>query len=128
MASESVAAWKAILMTDPNRSLRKHLANLLNKAEAHADVRSALKDFPTALRGQKPAGSPHTPWQLLEHMRIAQWDILKFSVDSRHISPKFPEGYWPKQAVPLGDSAWNESLKKFLVDLDSMKKLVSDPA
>src|SRR5437588_11184 len=102
---------------DPNRSLRKHLVNLLEKAEAHADARSTLKDFPATLRGKKPAGSPHTPWQLLEHMRLAQWDILKFSVDARHVSPKFPEGYWPRHDSPPDASAWNQSAKQFLADL-----------
>ena len=113
---------------DPNHSLRKHLANLLEKAEAHADARATLKDFPAALRGQKPKGSPHTPWQLLEHMRLAQWDILKFSVDAAHVSPKFPEGYWPQHGSPADAAAWNQSVKQFLADLDAMKSLVSDPA
>src|SRR5437588_12505936 len=113
---------------DPNRSLRKHLVNLLEKAEAHADARSTLKDFPATLRGKKPAGSPHTPWQLLEHMRLAQWDILKFSVDARHVSPKFPEGYWPRHDSPPDASAWNQSAKQFLADLDEMKALITNPS
>ena|SRR5579859_7316851 len=114
--------------SDPHRPLRTHLTNLLDKAEAHADARSTLKDFPAALRGKKPAGSPHTPWQLLEHMRIAQWDIYNFSVDAKHVSPKFPEGYWPKEEAPKNDTAWDQSVRQFLADLDAMKKLVSDPA
>jgi len=69
-------------------SLRQHVINLLTKAEAHVDVATELKGFPAKLRGRKPDGAPHTPWQLLEHMRIAQWDILKFSVDASHVSPK----------------------------------------
>lgn len=113
---------------DPHRSLRQHLANLLEKAEAHADARSTLKEFPDALRGKKSAGSPHTPWQLLEHMRLAQWDILKFSVDAHHVSPKFPEGYWPQHDSPADASAWNQSVKQFLADLDAMKDLVTNPA
>ena len=115
------------MKSDPHRDLRKHLANLLEKAEAHADARSTLTGFPAALRGKKPAGSPHTPWQLVEHMRLAQWDILKFSVDARHVSPKFPEGYWPEQDAPASALAWNGSVKQFLGDLDSIKKLVSNP-
>jgi hypothetical protein len=80
------------------RSLRQHVINLLTKGEAHIDLRSALEKFPTKFRGRKPKGSPHTPWQLLEHMRIAQWDILQFSLDAKHVSPRWPEEYWPESA------------------------------
>jgi len=76
---------------DDQTSLRQHVINLLTKGEAHTDVTSGLKDFPRKLRGRKPEGSPHTAWQLLEHMRIGQWDILQFSVDARHASPKWPD-------------------------------------
>lgn len=107
-------------------SLRTHVVNLLTKAEAHVDVSSTLKDFPPELRGRKPEGSPHTPWQLLEHMRLAQWDILRFSVDSKHVSPQWPEGYWPKTPAPPSDKAWNESVRGFLADLDEMVALVRD--
>lgn len=111
---------------DNTDSLRTHIVNLLTKAEAHVDVASTLKDFPAALRGRKPKGSPHTPWQLLEHMRIGQWDILRFSVDPKHTSPKWPEGYWPKTATPPTDKAWDESVRSFLGDLDETVALVRD--
>lgn len=107
--------------------LREHIINLLTKAEAHLDVRSELKDFPHKLRGSKPEGSPHTAWQLLEHMRIAQWDILQFSLDATHKSPEWPEGYWPKTEAPASDKAWEKSVHDFLADLDAMCKLVNDP-
>ncbi len=107
-------------------SLRKQLVSLLTKAEAHVDVASTLKDFPPKLRGRKPEGAPHTPWQLLEHMRLAQWDILRFSTDPKHVSPKWPEGYWPKHEVPASDKAWRESVQKFMADLDAMCDLVRD--
>ena len=107
--------------------LRKHLVNLLDMQGAHIDFDAAIRDFPAELRGSKPAGGPHTPWQLLEHMRIAQWDILEFSRDGKHVSPDFPGGYWPKSAAPPTDAAWNTSIEKFRHDLDEMKKLVSDP-
>jgi len=107
-------------------SVRQHLVNLLTKAEAHVDVGSELHDFPSKLRGRKPKGSPHTPWQILEHMRIAQWDILHFSVDTKHKSPKFPDGYWPKADAPPSDEAWDGSVRQFLADLQAICGLVSD--
>ena len=111
---------------DNIESLRKHLVNLLTKGEAHVEIASTLKDFPPKLRGRKPKGSPHTPWQLLEHLRLGQWDILRFSVDAKHVSPKWPEGYWPKTDTPSSDKAWKESVQKFLADLDAMCDLVRD--
>lgn len=107
-------------------SLRQHLVNLLAKSEAHVDARAELKDFPAKLRGSKPKGAPHTPWQLLEHMRLAQWDILRFSVDPKHKSPKFPEGYWPKTEGPPSNAAWDGSVKMFFADLDELCALVRD--
>ena len=107
--------------------LRKHLIDLLDMKGAHIDFDSAVADFPPELRGRKPAGSPHSPWQLLEHMRLAQWDILEFSRDAKHVSPEFPDGYWPKSDAPPSEHAWNESIKKFHHGLDEMKKLIADP-
>ncbi len=111
-----------------NESLRKHLINLLTKAEAHVDVQSCLREFPPELRGRKPAGAPHTPWQLLEHMRIAQWDILQFSLEAKHKSPKWPDEYWPDSDAPPNDKAWSQSVRQFLNDLDSLCQMVKDPA
>src|SRR5213078_1175043 len=108
--------------------LREHVINLLTKAEAHVDVRSELENFPAKLRGRKPSGAPHTPWQLLEHMRIGQWDILRFSVDANHASPKWPEGYWPENDTPPNEKAWKESVRQFLADLDAVCELMRDPA
>src|SRR5947207_5923185 len=94
---------------------------------AHMDFGSAVRDFPANLRGVKPAGAPHTAWQLLEHMRLAQWDILEFSRDAKHASPDFPEGYWPRSEAPPSNGAWQTSIRKFLHDLAEMKKLISKP-
>lgn len=110
-----------------NDPLRQHLANLLTKAEAHVDLAGSLKDFPRELRGKKPGGSPHTPWQLLEHIRIAQWDILEFSKDARHKSPKWPDDYWPKTEAPPDDKAWDRSVLQVLADLRALVTLISDP-
>ena len=112
---------------DKLTALRQHVINLLAKGTAHADLRSVLKDFPANLRGRKPAGAPHTPWQLLEHIRLAQWDILNFSVDTDHVSPKFPEGYWPKTDKPPDAKAWDKSVRQVFRDFDAMCKLVRDP-
>jgi len=107
--------------------LRQHLINLLTKAEAHVDLESSIKDFPIKLRGIKPEGSPHTPWQLLEHIRIAQWDILEFSKSGKHKSPKWPDDYWPKTEAPPDDKAWDKSVKQIHADLKAISDLVSDP-
>lgn len=107
-------------------SLRQHVVNLLTKGEAHLSTADALKDFPREMRGRKPKGSPHTPWQLLEHMRIAQWDILQFSLDAKHVSPKWPDDYWPKADASPTDKDWDKSVRQFLSDLESICDLVRD--
>jgi hypothetical protein len=104
--------------------LRDQLLAAMGGGHAHLDVESALKDFPRELRGAKLPGSPHTPWQLLEHMRIAQWDILEFSRDAKHKSPKWPDEYWPKSDAPQNDAEWEETVKSFQRDFSAMKHLV----
>lgn len=123
--SKSVARPATVTAMD---DLRKHLVNLLNMEGAHIGFDAAVRDFPAELRGLKPAGAPHTAWQLLEHMRLAQWDILEFSRDAKHVSPEFPEGYWPGSEAPASDTAWKKSIEKFHHDLSEMKKLVSNPS
>jgi uncharacterized damage-inducible protein DinB len=107
-------------------ALRQHLLDLLRGRNAHADFDASVADFPSRLRGAKPPGAPHTAWQLLEHMRIAQWDILEFSRDAKHKSPPWPEGYWPKTEAPPNAASWNNSLRSFRADLKAMAKLVAD--
>jgi DinB superfamily len=108
--------------------LRQHLLYLLGGGGAHVDFLSAISNLPTALRGTKPEGAPHTPWQLLEHLRIAQWDILEFSRNADHVSPDFPDGYWPKGEKPPNQAAWDQSIQFFQADLDAMQRLVADPS
>jgi hypothetical protein len=110
-------------MTDP---LREHLIALLDGKGAHIPFEEAVKSFPEKLRGVKPPGAPHTAWQLLEHLRIAQWDILEFSRDAKHKSPKWPEGYWPATEAPPTKGAWQESIHKYEADLKSMQALIAD--
>ena len=107
-------------------ALRQHLLDLLRGRNAHAEFETVMADFPSRLRGVKPPGAPHTGWQLLEHMRIAQSDILKFSQDAKHKSPPWPEGYWPKTEAPPSAASWNNSLRSFRSDLRAMAKLVAD--
>ena len=106
--------------------VRKQIAQFLEESHAHAGFDAAVKDFPPELRERKPEGFPHTAWQLLEHLRIAQWDILEFSRDGRHKSPKWPEGYWPESEAPPSDKAWDDSVRRFKSDRRAMQKLVLD--
>ena len=111
-------------MNDP---VREQVVALLNSGNAHVAFDNVFKDFPAKLRGVKPKGAPHTAWQLLEHMRIAQWDILEFSRSAKHVSPEWPGGYWPKTEKPPDENAWKKSLASFKRDLKAMEKLVADP-
>jgi len=113
-------------VTDSN-ALRKHLLYLLGGGGAHVDFDSAVAGWPAQLRGKKPKGLPHTAWELLEHMRIAQWDILDFSRNPKHVSPEWPEGYWPETDAPPGPAAWNKSVSTFQADLKAMMSLVKGP-
>jgi hypothetical protein len=114
--------------TDQTASLREHLLYLLRGGGAHLDFEKAIAGLPAELRGKKPAGLPHTPWRLLEHLRIAQWDILRFCVDPGHVSPAFPEGYWPAGDAPPDAGAWDRSVAAFRTDLRAMQDLVANLA
>jgi hypothetical protein len=109
------------------RALRQHLVHLLKGGGAHVHFEDALDGFPARKRGVFAKGLPHTGWQLLEHVRIAQWDILEFSRNPKHVSPPFPGGYWPKTPVPFNDAAWEKSVREFKRDLNEMIKLVKNP-
>ncbi|HVH50118.1 MAG TPA: DinB family protein, partial [Candidatus Bathyarchaeia archaeon] len=113
--------------SNPDAALRKHLAELLNGGSAHLTMADAVADFPAEKRGAYATGLEHTAWQLLEHIRIAQWDILKFSRDAKHVSPDFPEGYWPKTPAPSGDAEWTKSVTSVSSDLRAMIRLVTNP-
>ncbi len=111
-----------------DQALRDHLVALMRGGSAHATFQQAVANFPATLHGQRAKGSPFTPWQLLEHMRIAQWDILEFSRDPKHVSPDFPAGYWPKTDAPPTGTSWEESVRLFERDLRVMEELVKNPA
>jgi len=109
-----------------DKALREHLLYLLEGGGAHVKFDEVIADIPEKLRGQKPASLPHSLWMLLEHLRIAQWDILEFSRNSKHASPQWPEGYWPKTETPPSAAAWNASVEKFRQDLKALQDLVND--
>jgi hypothetical protein len=108
-------------------SLREHLLSLLRGGNAHVDFEKTIADFPPDLQGSKPAGLPYSAWQLLEHLRICQWDIVEYSRNPNHVSPEFPGGYWPEFEAPPNPQAWSESVVAFRRDLKRMQKLVSNP-
>ena len=107
-------------------SLRDHLLKLLDSGDAHLRFDDAVKDFPVELRGKRPAGGPHSPWELLEHLRIAQSDLLEFSRDASYVSPTFPDGYWPTSEAPPNDAAWDESVASFRKDQQAFAELLRD--
>lgn len=107
-------------------ALRQQLVDNLRSSNAHADFARSVRDFPAETRGKRPKGAPHSPWEVLEHMRIAQRDILDFSRNSNHVSPSWPEGYWPAKPEPPDDKAWDRSVHQFCQDLQEMCTLVAD--
>ena len=110
-----------------DKALREHVLYVLDGGGAHARFDEIVAGIPPKLLGQKPGALPHSLWMLMEHLRIAQWDILEFSRNSQHASPKWPEGYWPKTPAPPKPTDWNASVKKFRQDLKAMQDLVKDP-
>ena len=109
-----------------DKALRKHLLYLLTEGGAHLDFDAAVKGMPFSLQGKKPKGGEHSPWQLLEHLRIALWDIVEFSRDPKHVSPKWPEGYWPAKPQPPNKTAWNNSASRFRKLMKELVTLVGD--
>lgn len=107
--------------------LRQHLITLLNGRNAHVNFEDAIANFPYELSGKTPQGHEHSVWELLEHMRIAQWDILEFSINPGHVSPAFHDGYWPRNPAPESDNDWINCIDSFRKDLKSMQELVADP-
>ncbi|HLH09914.1 MAG TPA: DinB family protein [Terriglobales bacterium] len=111
---------------DHLKSIRRHLIDLLKGGNAHIKPEKVIPDFPERFRGTKVAKFPHTAWQLLEHLRIAQGDILEFSRNAKHESPPWPKGYWPKGAEPPDRHAWKKSSDQFFADLKAMEQLVAN--
>ncbi|HEX8000420.1 MAG TPA: DinB family protein [Pyrinomonadaceae bacterium] len=109
-----------------DKALREHLLYLLRGGGAHVDFETLIADFPVESINRKFEHIPYTPWQVLEHMRIAQWDILEFSRSANHVSPKWPEGYWPSPFATADAAAWQKSVEAFRADLREMESLLED--
>ena len=105
-----------------SNSFSKELISLLTEDNAHAGFAAAVKNFPANLRGERPGGLPHSAYQLVEHLRIAQWDIVEYALNPKHKSPNFPDGYWPQSPKPPNSKAWDQSIASFRAD---RKKLVA---
>jgi hypothetical protein len=119
---------KTSSIANRDAALRQHLLDLLTGGHAHADFDTAIRNIPPRLRGKRPKGAAHSPWEILEHMRIAQWDILEFSRNASHESPEWPGGYWPSAAAPPDENAWEKSARAFRRDLKAMCDLAANPS
>jgi DinB superfamily len=106
---------------------RDYLRRALSWHEAHVDWKKAVEGVPAKDQGRRPPGADHSPWELLEHMRLATWDILEFCRDAKHASPDWPAGYWPNKPAPPNPQAWGKSVKSLERHLEAIGKLVADP-
>jgi hypothetical protein len=109
------------------RDLRKELKALLDGGQAHATFEDAVKNLPAKLHGKVPDGLPYSAWQILEHIRITQRDILDFSrnADGSYKPVKWPDDYWPKAPEPPRASAWNDSIRQVREDRASFESLLA---
>ena len=108
------------------QQIRQQIAKLLDWGDAHVDFRTAVDDFPDDLRGEVPSGYSRSAWELLEHMRVALWDIVEFTKDARHKSPPWPDGYWPPSRTPPQEEAWQQSVRSFVDLVEEMRGLILD--
>ncbi len=116
------------LAMSADEAVREQVVKLLDGGMAHLKLEDEIRSFPPEYAGARLDGLPYTAWELLEHIRIAQWDILEFSRRAEHESPDWPDGYWPENDAPNGQEEWDASVARVLSDLDEMKTLISDPA
>ena len=112
--------------TSDDKALREHVVKLLKGGEAHADFAVAIADFPGEVRGKTPKGAEHSPWQLLEHMRIALEDLVDFSTNPGYKAHEWPKDYWPETAAPPDGQAWEKSVRAVRADRKAMCALVED--
>jgi hypothetical protein len=107
-----------------DKVLKQHLLDVLDGDSAHLKFDDAVKNISFELQGKTPKGVEHSAWQLLEHIRIAMWDILEFTRDPKHVSPEFPAGYWPASPVPPDEKSWERSAAAFRADRKAMSELI----
>jgi hypothetical protein len=107
--------------------LREQLVQLLRGGNAHITFDKAVKGFPLDRIGVRPTGAPHSAWELVEHLRIAQNDILRFSQSAAHVSPAWPVGYWPASPAPESENRWKASIRSFRKDLAEFEEMILDP-
>ena len=107
-------------------ALRQHLVSLLTEGNAHVTFEASFENLPAELCGQTPAGADHSLWELLEHLRITQWDILDFSRNPEYKEREWPKDYWPETATPPTETAWDDSIAAFLTDRKVLCALVAD--
>lgn len=122
-----MAAKRQPRRPDPDRPLRDQVVDLLAMGHAHVAFKDAIADWPRELRGAKAPGQPFTPWRILEHIRISQWDIVEFTKSASHVSPEWPAGYWPESDAPPDAPAWDQSVAQVERDLRDMQRIVRDP-
>jgi len=108
-------------------SIREHVAKLLSWEDAHTSFESAVADLPVELRGTKPSTLPYSPWQLVEHLRITQADILDFCRNPKYRERTWPDDYWPSSESPPDSAAWDNSVRDFLRDRAALQDLSRDP-
>jgi hypothetical protein len=113
---------------DRDRVLREQLLALLRGGNAHDGLSQVVAEFPMEHINRKPLNVDYSFWQLLEHMRITQWDIVEFVRNPQHISPNWPQGYWPSQDETVDEARWQQTIQAFRADLDAVQTLASDPA
>jgi hypothetical protein len=111
-----------------DQSLREHLVASLHGGQAHITFDKAVRGFPLDRIGVRPRSLPHSAWELLEHIRLAQVDILHFSQSADHVSPPWPEGYWPESPAPESAKQWSASIRRYRKDLAEFEALLLDPA
>lgn len=107
-------------------ALREHLARVLEWKDAHATYDDAVEGIAPEMRGRQPEGLPYSPWQLVEHLRIAQWDILDYCVNPNYAEMEWPADYWPATVAPPSEEAWDESLRTYRADRDALKRLAAE--
>ena len=113
---------------NPDDALRRRLLHALDAKGAHLDFDAAVENLPADVRGTRPEGLPYSPWELLEHLRFTQRDILDFCRDPDYTKPNWPDDYWPETSAPPSPNAWDASADAFRQDLQALKDLVADPA